>query len=148
MTHGFSPGVLVALALVVVLIAGSYWLARKQQGQVSQRGARSPRRGTRPHGATSRNLLSAGEAKAATERLLTSGAGWPQIVAALNPSNNAEVNAELQKIRGPHMFAPATAIKVIHHGCEVALHKDSRASALSGIRAARQSMERVTRLGD
>jgi len=148
MNHGITTGVIVALAVVVMLIGGSYWLARRQQGQGPQPRARTPRRGAGSHRTSSTVPLSAAEAKAETTRLLAASAGWPQIVAALNPSNDAELHAELQRIRGPHMFAPATAIKVIHHGCELALRTSSRASALSGLRAARESMEKVTRYGD
>jgi len=86
--------------------------------------------------------------KARTTRLLTIDAGWPQIIADLNPSGDADVQAELERLRGPHMFAPATALNVIHHGCELALRSRSHASALSALRAARDSMEKVTRYGD
>jgi len=148
MNHGITPGVIIALAMVVVIIGGSYWLARRQQGQRQHPRARMPRRVAGSHRATPTVSLSAAEVKAETARLLAACAGWPQIVVALNPSNDAEVHAELQRIRGPHMFAPATAIKVIHHGCELALRSNGQASALSALRAARESMEKITRYGD
>ena len=49
---------------------------------------------------------------------------------------------------GAWLFAPATALNVIHHGCELALRSSSHASALSALRAAGGSMEKVTRYGD
>ena len=86
--------------------------------------------------------------KARTTRLLAIDAGWPQIIADLNPSGDADIQAELERLRGPHMFAPATALNVIRHGCELALRSSSHASALSALRAAGDSMEKVTRYGD
>ncbi len=46
------------------------------------------------------------------------------------------------------MFKPDTALTVIIHGCEVALRKTAKASALLGLQEAKRSMEKVTRFGD
>ena len=147
MNQGFTPGVFLALALVAGLIAGSYWLARPRQGPGSRREASSKTHRTTPR-TNFPASLSALQAKASATQLLASGAGWPKIIAAMNPQNDANIHAELQRIRGPHMFAPATALQVIHHGCEEALRANKHASALAAVTAARVSMEKVTRYGD
>ena len=148
MNHGISPGVIVALLIVALLIGGSYWIGRRQQGPRTQRRPPTPRRGAASQISIFVVVPSAHEMKARTARLLATNASWPQIVADLNPSNDADIQAELQRIRGPHMFAPATALNVIRHGCELALRSSSHASALSALRAAGDSMEKVTRYGD
>lgn len=148
MNHGITPGVIVALLLVAVLIVGSYWIIRRQQGPRAQRQSPPPRRAATSQRSIFVVVPSALEMKAQTTRLPAIDAGWPQIIADLNPSDDADIRAELQHIRGPHMFAPATALNVIHHGCELALRSRSHASALSALRAARDSMEKVTRYGD
>ena len=148
MNHGLNPGLLIALALVAALIGGSYWLARKQERKSLRRS--EPSRGNRrPAGHAGRSgVLSAAQVEAEATRLLASNASWPQITQSFNPSNDSQISAELQRIRGPHMFAPATAINVIKHGCEEVLRASPHASALSAIKAARVSMEKVTRYGD
>ena len=147
MNHSLHPGVFFALVILAGLIAGSYWFTRKQS---------RPLRRPQPRVRTGRVTapLAANDApsaitmKANISGLLASNAMWPQIIIALNPGNSQSFRAELERIRGPHMFVPATALQVMYHGCEEVLRKSPNASALSALTAARASMEKVTRYGD
>ena len=92
--------------------------------------------------------MSALQVKNEVKRLHARNAGWPQILVALNASNDPDIHSELQAIRGPHMFAPSTALQVIEHGCDEVLRRSKQSSGFAAVRAARQSMEKITRYGD
>jgi hypothetical protein len=143
MNSNLSPGVLLAILVVFVVIAGSYFVVRKQQTgnqERTLRGANQPRnRGREP---------SAHDTKVQAQRLVKAGAQWPEILTALNPRGENEIASLLQALRGPHMFQPETALSVIIHGCDIALRKSSKAGALSALQEAKGSMEKVTRFGD
>lgn len=90
---------------------------------------------------------SAKETTAVTTSLLASQAMWPEILASLNPDGDAEVARVLLVLRGPHMFAPHTALQVLLDGCAKALRVNPAATHLAALLAAQESMEEVTRFG-
>jgi hypothetical protein len=146
MSSSLTPGVLIALLVVAALLVGSYLLARRQseERQVSplkrQRQAPSNKRGAnQPNAQTVLQVI---------KELQASGANWNSISLRLNPTNDAELAAELHAIRGPHMFVPATALSVLEQGCREALKNSPSASVRAALVAARRSMEKVTRYGD
>ena len=146
MSSNLSPGVILALIVVVVIIAGSYFVVRKQRSGTQPRN-RPPNGGVNlPRGRV--RELSAQAIKVEAQRLLKAGAQWPEVLAALNPHGENRAASLLQALRGPHMFNPGTALSVIIHGCDIALRKSSKASALSALQEAKVSMERITRFGD
>ena len=149
MNERLTPGVLVALALVALIIVGSYWLARRHQRDAVQRSVRSTRSARKsPASGLGSSAMSALQLKNEVERLHAKNAGWPEILAVLNANNESNLHSELQAIRGPHMFAPMTALQVIEHGCDEVLRRSKESSAFAAVRSARQSMEKVTRYGD
>jgi hypothetical protein len=58
---------------------------------------------------------------------------WPEIVAAINPANNAVLGRSLALLRGPHHFIPHVALKVLEDGCIGALAKNPRATVNDAI---------------
>ena len=92
--------------------------------------------------------MSALQVKSEVIRLRAGNAGWPQILVTLNAGNDPDIHSELQTIRGPHMFAPATALQVIEYGCDEVLRRSKQSSGIAAVRSARQSMEKITRYGD
>ena len=146
MNSNVSPGVLLALGVVVLVIAGSYFIARKQSNG-PQRRSRSPGGVARQQrGRTGE--LSAHDTKLEAQRLLKLRAQWPEVLTILNPTGESQIASLLQALRGPHMFVPGTALSVIIDGCDIALRKSASASALSALQEAKGSMEKVTRFGD
>ena len=146
MNSYLSPAVVVALIVVVVVIAGSYFVVRKQQS-----GTRPRNRSANKGASSSRDRmreLTAQTTKVEAQRLLRAGAQWPEILTALNPHGKNQAASLLQALRGPHMFNPGTALSVIIHGCDIALRKSSKASALIALQEAKRSMEKITRFGD
>ena len=143
MNSNLSPGVLLALLVVFVVIAGSYFVVRKQQTGNQERNPRGENqlrnRGREP---------SAHDTKVQAQRLIKADAQWPEILNALNPRGENEVANLLQALREPHMFQPGTALSVIIHGCDIALRKNNKAGTLSALQEAKGSMEKVTRFGD
>ncbi|MCX7110906.1 MAG: hypothetical protein NTX45_12410 [Proteobacteria bacterium] len=141
MNTGLSLSVLLALFVVAAIIVVLYVVARRTQRAKT----RTLTGVTRSNRAA---IHSATGAKTEVERLLKIGAQWPEIVESLNQNNDSRIAVLLHAIRGPHMFNPRTALSVISHGCDVALGLNPKASALSALQAAKDSMEKVTRFGD
>ena len=141
----FTPGVFFALLIVVLLILGSYWFMRSGDRRSPLRGI--PQSQSR-QAASQLEAHGAEQLQASLSRLLHDNAGWNEILQAVNPTGAAKVAADLQAIRGPHMFAPALAIQVLQEGCKLALARNPRASSAEAVRLARESMEKVTRYGD
>ena len=142
------------LALLVLVIYGSYFWARRRTGRPSttrpRRASSSGKRLARSVQAESASVaqFTAAQLRVSVAHLSKANAQWPEIMASLNPQNNAALRGELERIRGPHMFVPHLALQVIHHGCEEAVRANQNASAIAAITAARMSMEKVTRYGD
>ncbi len=116
MTSTLNPDVVLGLLIVAALMVGSYLLARRQRS----RGHASSPKPWRLETPASRTIemSSAQTVLKAVQELQTAGANWNTILMALNPDNDAALASELQAIRGPHMFVPATALQVLEHGCQ------------------------------
>ena len=140
-----TPGVVFALLIVVLLVLGSYWFMRSGNRP-------SPLRGMpRTHGvqpATQAHAEGAQQLQISLNQLHQTNAGWDDILQTVNPSGTANVAANLQAIRGPHMFAPALAIRVLQEGCRLALARNPKATVPEAVQFARESMEKITRYGD
>ena len=135
---------LLTLVFLLVLAAGVYWMLRRKPDV----GSGPPAGGLAWLPKADQELMSAMHMKQTTLQLLSSEANWVQILGALNPRGDPMIQQELVAIRGPHMFAPATALRVIQEGCDQALRDNERAPAIAALAAARKSMERVTRYSD
>lgn len=133
------------IAAVVVFSIYSY---RRNRGRRSQPLGGSGASAARPAPSPGRRALSASEARDLALALQHSGAQWPEIVPALNARQDPEVERILISIRGPHLFDPYTGLTVIRHGCDLALSHDPKASILSALIAAKESMDKVIRAGD
>lgn len=89
--------------------------------------------------------LSAAEMLSLVHRLRDQNAQWDVILAALNPTNDAEVQRLLIGIRGPHMFVPHLGLSVIEDGCKRALASSPNADALDALREATRSQDPFVR---
>ena len=161
-----------AVAAVLFLLlrkrSSSDLLLRKRSsngGQGSQSGAPSPSdefqrllgkgaplpssgtaRSQQPTLATTANTgLTAAQLLQEAKRLDSRNAGWPEILTALNPSNNKTVADLLFAIRGPHMFAPGVAMQVIQVGCEDVLSSNPAATSVDALTSARCSLDKIIR---
>lgn len=75
-------------------------------------------------------------------------AQWPDIIGALNPTNDPRVARTLHDLRGPHMFIPHTALAVIEAAC-LSCRNDPRIKTTHQVLlVAKQSMKTITRYGD
>ena len=72
-------------------------------------------------------------------------AQWGDILTALNPTRDPKTQEILNAIRGPHMFAPRTALGVIEWGCR-SVHP--AATVIEALNAALENMNKVLRCGD
>ncbi len=80
------------------------------------------------------------------QRLKATKAQWPAIMTALNPRNDKKIQELIIELRGPHMFAPHTALNLMENACRSLGQgaNDSRAV----LRTACESMKKVTRFGE
>jgi len=134
-----------AVAAVIVFSVYSYRRDRRRSSQALSTPGASSRT---PPVSAGRRDLSASEARDLVLALQKSGAQWPEIVPALNPRQDTQVERILIAIRGPHLFDPYTGLTVIRHGCDLALGRDPKASMLSALIEAKESMDKVIRAGD
>lgn len=88
-------------------------------------------------------LLTAVALMAEAKRLGAKQAGWPEIFDSLNPSQDKRVADLLIAVRGPHMFAPGVAMRVVQAGCEYALRSNERADSVAALQAAQSGVDRV-----
>lgn len=72
-------------------------------------------------------------------------AGWPRILAVLNPRNDRVVAALLTELRGPHQFAPHVALSVLEAACERVMASGRQASEIDALREAASQTDRITR---
>jgi hypothetical protein len=89
--------------------------------------------------------MSAGGLLVLLKKLDAENAQWSRIISAINPSGDRAIAALLQDLKGPHMFAPHTALGVMLDG---ARSVKPQASAREALAAARDSMNRVVRYGN
>lgn len=80
------------------------------------------------------------------QRLKATKAQWPAIMTALNPRNDKKIQELLIELRGPHMFAPHTALNLMENACR-SLGQGANDSRVV-LRAACESMKKVTRFGE
>ena len=80
--------------------------------------------------------------------LQRSNAQWPAILSALNSEGDPKIGSLLADLRGPHMFAPHTALSLLMSTCEAKLRSQPTASKQDVLVAAKASMEKVSRYGD
>ena len=83
-----------------------------------------------------------------TRKLRATNAPWPTIMAQLNPRNDPKATELLLELRGPHMFAPHTALNIIEDACQSTLKARPSASLRDILRNACINMRKVTRYGD
>lgn len=76
--------------------------------------------------------------------LQRTGALWPELMQRLNPAAEARINADLQVLRGAHLFAPHLALNILEAACR----EHPKAPAGDIVAAARRSAEQVVRFGD
>ena len=70
------------------------------------------------------------------QHLRDRNARWDAIWSALNPTDDAEIQRLLIKVRGPHMFVPHLGLSVIEDGCRQVLAVSPNADALTALREA------------
>ena len=80
--------------------------------------------------------------------LMQDQAQWPEIIARLNPLDDAEIRRLVLVLRGPHMFVPGVALNILKMECESVARSSPSASICVALEAAVRSMERITRIGD
>ncbi len=138
-----AVAVVVAILILAALLGS---MSRKRSSRVSS----SERVGSStvsPSTPTKQVLptLSAAELQSLVHRLRDQNAQWDVIWAALNPTNDAEVQRLLVEIRGPHMFVPHLGLSVIEDGCKRALALSPNADGLAALREATRSQEPFVR---
>jgi len=77
--------------------------------------------------------LSAADLLSLVYRLRDQSAQWDAILAALNPTDDAEIQRLLIGIRGPYMFVPHLGLSVIEDGCKRALASSPNADAIDAL---------------
>lgn len=128
------------LAVLAVLVAAiSFYRGRGP----SQPTRRPP--GTRPAAPRTASPSHAAALLVLLRQLDAENAQWTRILAAINPSGDRAVAVLLQELRGPHMFAPHTALGVMIEG---ASSVGPKASVREALAAARDSMNKVVRFGN
>jgi hypothetical protein len=130
--------ILLGAGLVILLLLSWHLSDRRRRGEQGPR-TQKPRQAHMP---------SAMDLLATTKELQRAGADWVQIAGRLNPAGHQGLAAAIERLRGPHLFAPHIALNVVAHGCEAAIAKHPQASALDALAAAERSLAKVTRAGD
>jgi hypothetical protein len=133
---------LVSLVFTVVAVIAAGWIYFRSQGAGSGARRQAPPRPARQAPAAQ---MSAGELLVLLKKLDAENAQWSRIISAINPSGDREIAALLQDLRGPHMFAPHTALGVMLDG---ARSVKPQASVHEALATARDSMNRVVRYGN
>lgn len=88
-------------------------------------------------------VLTAAQVMVEVKLLNSQHAAWPAILSALNPTNEHTTKDLLIAIRGPHMFTPEVALRVIQVGCENVLLLNAEASAVEALAEARRSLDKI-----
>jgi hypothetical protein len=101
--------------------------------------------GARPAPPRAGSQITAAELLVLLKQLDAENAQWTKILSAINPTGDRAIAALLQDLRGPHMFAPHTALGVMLDG---ARSVGPKASVREALAAARDSMNKVTRFGN
>lgn len=128
-----SPSIIFGLLLLLALVmVYSGWKKSKSGRRPS--GSRGPSKGA--------SILDI------TRKLQAVNAQWPKIISELNPRNDPKATQLLLELRGPHMFAPHTALNIIVDACRSTLKTRPDASLCDILRNACESMKKVTRYGD
>ncbi len=136
----FATILYILFAIAAGVFAYTLWRSNHNaQGGRSARPGNAPPQGS--GGAATRLLQT-------VQGLQRSNAQWPAILAALNPEGDMKVGAMLAELRGPHMFAPHTALSLLASTCESKLRSQPSATKYDVLVAAKNSMEKVTRYGD
>jgi hypothetical protein len=117
-------GVLVACA-VLWLFGHDAW-----RGLPRQRWRGKTRTRRRPESAPA---ISARWLLAECPRLASTGATWPGIVAAVNPTHDSEVDALLGRLRAAHDGVIADVLRSIEDGCRLALAQNAEAGGFDAL---------------
>ena len=133
----------VVLAIVIFVVVWGLKRQTRSDRFSSQDALVSERPSPRPIEVPSR--LSAREVLSRIQVLRNANAQWDEILSALNPTDDPEVQQLLIEIRGPHMFVPHVGLGVIEHGCERALALFPEADALDALREAVGRQNRFVR---
>ncbi len=152
------------IALLVAVLLIVLWQYRARRGRQLSNDRLRPSQAKRLRARFDRNTLpdervtnvlktvrsdpSAKDLLEVVRKLAADNRMWPEIMAAINPTNDAVVGRSLTALRGPHQFIPHVALNVLEDGCLVALAKNPRASANDAMNAALRSADLVVRAGD
>jgi hypothetical protein len=128
------------LAALAVLVAVVIVLRGRNTSQSTRRAP-----GARPAPPRAGSQSTAAELLVLLKQLDAENAQWTRILSAINPTDDRAIAALLQDLRGPHMFAPHTALGVMLEG---ARSVGPKASVREALTAARDSMNKVTRFGN
>ncbi len=135
--------VVVPILLIVVVLATK---RRKQSSRVTSGDRPGPTKIWPPAPAKQvPSKPSAADLLSLVHRLRDQNAQWDEILAALNPTNDAEVQRLLIGIRGPHLFVPHLGLSVIEDGCTRALVSSPNADAPDALREATRSQDPFVR---
>ena len=74
-------------------------------------------------------------------RLAAAGAAWPEISAAVNPDDDAHVDALLGRIRAANMGEALPILKAIEAGCRDALADNDAANAFDALSVAARNSQ-------
>ena len=98
-----------------------------------------PRAKARAAAVDSRPAMSAAWLLAECARLAAGGASWSDIAAALNPDDDAQVEALLARLRAAHDGAMPAILAAIEAGCRAALADNVDASGFDALSVATRS---------
>jgi hypothetical protein len=91
---------------------------------------------------------SASDLLESVRRLKSKSAGWPEILATINPRGDSTIGQLLLSIRGPHQFVPHVALNVIEDGCQRVLKVNAGASVAEALRDAVRRSDVMTTVRD
>lgn len=146
--NGELESILIVLAIIAIALLVGFWMSKRRKRSKTIQ----PRRIAGPSvplpfamAAPVTGGMSAAEMVSRLQPLRDRNAQWDQILPALNPTADPEVERLLIDIRGPNLFAPHVGLNVIEEACKRVLSVSPHADVVDALRQAIHGQEPFVR---